>query len=197
MRGALPQHRCRIRGGGIIPADAGSTLHRLQCSSQAQDHPRGCGEHDIVWRAYGVKPGSSPRMRGALVPFVHQLMQRWIIPADAGSTAYGTATTNLSKDHPRGCGEHGWLIILLTFRQGSSPRMRGAPARGSMLHMVQGIIPADAGSTSARPMHGRAGRDHPRGCGEHAVDAVKAIAGGGSSPRMWGAHHLCRRHARM
>ena len=30
---------------GIIPADAGSTLHTGECQQGETDHPRGCGEH--------------------------------------------------------------------------------------------------------------------------------------------------------
>ncbi len=32
---------------------------------------------------------------------------------------------------------------------GSSPRMRGAPLDGVVVHVVVGIIPADAGSTNS------------------------------------------------
>ena len=48
MRGALNHRLTGLVDVRIIPADAGSTRHRLQCSSRAQDHPRGCGEHEKV-----------------------------------------------------------------------------------------------------------------------------------------------------
>ena len=51
-----------------------------------------------------------------------------IIPADAGSTQINSWTTRISWDHPRGCGEHQRTTNDDTREQGSSPRMRGAPA---------------------------------------------------------------------
>ena len=90
-----------------------------------------------------------------------------IIPADAGSTVLGRNRARRVPDHPRGCGEHGVGVQLVTPERGSSPRMRGAQ-RHEPFHLQRGgIIPADAGSTvRARPNLGR-----PRG----------------SSPRMRGA----------
>ena len=45
MRGA-PVCRSRMRrGGGIIPADAGSTELKRQIGALKEDHPRGCGQH--------------------------------------------------------------------------------------------------------------------------------------------------------
>ena len=45
--------------------------------------------------------------------------------------------------------------------------MRGAPDPDRSLLDVGGIIPADAGSTSAGPLTYGGIQDHPRGCGEH------------------------------
>ena len=45
MRGA-PGHLAARQGvGGIIPADAGSTLDIRYFVHDCRDHPRGCGEH--------------------------------------------------------------------------------------------------------------------------------------------------------
>ena len=55
------------------------------------------------------------------------------------------------------------------------------------------IIPADAGSTFAWCAWLRAGRDHPRGCGEHGPLSLLARACRGSSPRMRGAQQGDRR----
>ena len=73
----------------------------------------------------------------------------------------------ISKDHPRGCGEHGMRIAVYFLAEGSFPRMRGARLAFLPLLGAFGIIPADAGSTrfwSHTPPHTE---DHPRGCGEH------------------------------
>ena len=50
---------------GIIPADAGSTYCTVGICSVAQDHPRGCGEHDPQQGSLLRGARSSPRMRGA------------------------------------------------------------------------------------------------------------------------------------
>ena len=73
----------------------------------------------------------------------------------------------LATDHPRGCGEHTSLALRIQPRLGSSPRMRGARKVDMMAWRSVGIIPADAGSTTAYPKNIADKRDHPRGCGEH------------------------------
>ena len=45
MRGAPCRGRCRSCGHGIIPADAGSTVHPGRPDHSRGDHPRGRGEH--------------------------------------------------------------------------------------------------------------------------------------------------------
>ena len=65
--------------------------------------------------------------------------------------------------------------------------MRGALFRGGLVLHVPGIIPADAGSTLDPGVMFVVGKDHPRGCGEHADHVAVYIGGGGSSPRMRGA----------
>ena len=56
-----------------------------------------------------------------------------------------------------------------------------------------GIIPADAGNTRSHGLKAFAGKDHPRGCGEHQSRLLSASSQAGSSPRMRGTHkQLCR-----
>ena len=86
MRGALACPIFAVQRDGIIPADAGSTCRLTRSCAWKRDHPRGCGEHDVV--APGKYPvgGSSPRMRGALILTFQSAILLRIIPADAGST---------------------------------------------------------------------------------------------------------------
>ena len=70
----------------IIPADAGSTAAYYVLEWYIQDHPRGCGEHEVCLISVPVGLGSSPRMRGALHLARVDELDRRIIPADAGST---------------------------------------------------------------------------------------------------------------
>ena len=90
----------------IIPADAGSTRWNAENPSSGADHPRGYGEHADVLSPISFDPGSSPRIRGALVLMCICGKRTRIIPADTGSTLRWWAYTPNEQDHPRRCGEH-------------------------------------------------------------------------------------------
>ena len=108
MRGAPGQAAHQGHHQGIIPADAGSTRHRINGAATGADHPRGCGEHDMRQDWDDGNRGSSPRMRGAHAQNSATSLNDRIIPADAGSTALMPYTSCGYRDHPRGCGEHSW-----------------------------------------------------------------------------------------
>ena len=147
MRGA---RRLRVLGGGchgIIPAYAGSTGSSAGSAPWRWDHPRVCGEHIVKVDRLARLPGSSPRMRGAREALGAKASDVGIIPAYAGSTGATSATACATEDHPRVCGEHAGRGLEFANDQGSSPRMRGAPARFKNLDGRKGIIPAYAGST--------------------------------------------------
>ena len=193
MRGA---HRLECReskGWGIIPANAGSTILISSDSSIRWDHPRECGEHSAAMCRLSSPTGSSPRMRGAQLAGLGVDGRPGIIPANAGSTGWSKTHAEPGGDHPRECGEHTDDLEADSLSEGSSPRMRGARARG---HQGMGhirIIPANAGSTSllcsARPRSA----DHPRECGEHSPTLSTTKQPTGSSPRMRGARIQARR----
>ena len=167
MRGALRRILIKIMLKRIIPADAGSTILCSSLVFLAADHPRGCGEHIDLKNKFLTLQGSSPRMRGAPPGDSGGVQHVRIIPADAGSTQLPARRGCCRRDHPRGCGEHIYRSLRYCSHEGSSPRMRGAHPRLLTGWQRQGIIPADAGSTSSRmPRICRWG-DHPRGCGEH------------------------------
>ena len=126
-------------------------------------------------------------MRGARDLWLGDTISMRIIPADAGSTIFCRAISTLTKDHPRGCGEHAWLAHGFVDSLGSSPRMRGALFDAFHGREVDGIIPADAGSTRGEQVSVRLPQDHPRGCGEHRGRVHSRLLHGGSSPRMRGA----------
>ena len=86
-------------------------------------------------------------MRGAHKQVTRTQGKRGIIPADAGSTRYADPREHPRWDHPRGCGEHPILLMLVAGLIESSPRMRGAPGCRPCLTMNYRIIPADAGNT--------------------------------------------------
>ena len=89
-------------------------------------------------------------MRGAPGSTLGGILLKRIIPADAGSTDDSFASIRYDDgDHPRGCGEHDSVDNTYFYAQGSSPRMRGAPAEATTQAHIGRIIPADAGSTGS------------------------------------------------
>ena len=172
--GSSPRMRGARRGlhglklcAGIIPAYAGSTKVWVKLMPVRRDHPRVCGEHHVQVHAGARLQGSSPRMRGAPAVFDALQDKAGIIPAYAGSTSCSRPRWSAPKDHPRVCGEHRIGLNGFLFMTGSSPRMRGAPARSWSRKTARRIIPAYAGSTGlVRRLDGR-DEDHPRVCGEH------------------------------
>ena len=187
MRGALTEINSITENIRIIPADAGSTQQRLSSHDTAKDHPRGCGEHLFSMPKNFTHSGSSPRMRGALPRESSSFAGIRIIPADAGSTSTADHRHDFQEDHPRGCGEHPPRCRPTSRPRGSSPRMRGARVKAAAIAATGRIIPADAGSTPAGRPWSPAGRDHPRGCGEHSILPLIPRISTGSSPRMRGA----------
>ncbi len=167
MRGAQRALDHVVGSVGIIPADAGSTRRCRSLLCRPGDHPRGCVEHYRPDQGPGSAAGSSPRMRGAQNPGPGLLGHPWIIPADARSTLGYFVSCFLLGDHPRGCEEHWIDHRLSSHTAGSSPRMRGALERWLYSDVQLRIIPADAGSTSAKSSDMAVSADHPRGCGEH------------------------------
>ena len=108
MRGTLEQIPVFVFVMGIIPADAGNTSRWPGLSPPTRDHPRGCGEHQTGCSQTSSHSGSSPRMRGTLLP---------VLPLVC-----------VPVDHPRGCGEHAGIDLPIDYKWGSSPRMRGTPS---------------------------------------------------------------------
>ena len=65
--------------------------------------------------------------------------------------------------------------------------MRGSQRCCAVVRIVQGIIPAHAGLTSATLTASGEYRDHPRACGAHDKQAELDHGRRGSSPRMRGS----------
>ena len=86
VRGARIQAVVQRRGGGIIPACAGSTCTFSTICVIRRDHPRMCGEHAVIVNFVGGLPGSSPHVRGAPKRAMVNTRSNGIIPACAGST---------------------------------------------------------------------------------------------------------------
>ena len=126
MRGALMTVIITLDGVRIILADAGSTSGLIADDSIIWDHPRGCGEHNVLASSSVIPVGSSSRMRGAQTEKWQTTIQVRIILADAGSTNLSPRFAGEWEDHPRGCGEHYMSPLTPMACEGSSSRMRGA-----------------------------------------------------------------------
>ena len=187
VRGA-PDAVCReLRGGGIIPACAGSTTRKGYRNTLVGDHPRMCGEHASNDAPVVRSGGSSPHVRGALAPCRAVAAELGIIPACAGSTVIVSTRSRASRDHPRMCGEHTEAQWAKEYEQGSSPHVRGALTPIAPAKASSGIIPACAGSTDSQVGLLVLRGDHPRMCGEHTYSNIEQSWIEGSSPHVRGA----------
>ena len=130
--------------------------------------------------------GSPPRMRGkASGPGVLSSLSG-ITPAYAGKSSFLLPSGNISKDHPRVCGEK-WGGILKTIAKGGSPpRMRGKVQVLSHAAQFVGITPAYAGKSLLLVLQPPLRGDHPRVCGEKFSMSSMRAGTLGSPPRMRG-----------
>ena len=191
VRGTPARHVCRRWSPGIIPACAGNTHDTVGTDTIARDHPRVCGEHQLLNGLQTSIEGSSPRVRGTPRLTEAGSGNSGIIPACAGNTREPLCVARCFRDHPRVCGEHPTMICRVMCVTGSSPRVRGTLAAHVDLRRVAGIIPACAGNTSASRRLCSTTQDHPRVCGEHGISPANTPVRTGSSPRVRGTRAAC------
>ena len=91
-------------------------------------------------------------------------------------------------------GEHSCWISCLRILKGSSPHARGTLLSYCTGVCFIGIIPACAGNTYDCCINQKAGRDHPRMRGEHALHLRIRLYALGSSPHARGTHTRHRKH---
>ena len=187
-RGAPTGRSGRSMATGIIPACAGSTAHLNKHTCLVGDHPRMRGEHARFQFSVMLSRGSSPHARGAPDTCDARYLEWGIIPACAGSTLLESCRTGARGDHPRMRGEHHRGQTATHGSTGSSPHARGAPDLVTVVDLLNGIIPACAGSTSWASVRPSRSGDHPRMRGEHEPYGGPLIDQTGSSPHARGAH---------
>ena len=192
-RGSSPRVRGKHGGRGdiqgrfrLIPARAGKTRSSEASHSPAQAHPRACGENVASASKWGGHHGSSPRVRGKPLLLGLVVQARRLIPARAGKTSARSRSPPSRRAHPRACGENRFNTDALLRDDGSSPRVRGKPARRDRRAPPDRLIPARAGKTSTSPTPRRSRSAHPRACGENLNLADPASFPLGSSPRVRG-----------
>ena len=131
----------------LIPAHAGKTSSSTSASGSAPAHPRACGENlscVFYWLSFR---GSSPRMRGKLPRNRANTSRIGLIPAHAGKTPYSLVGSFPSPAHPRACGENFIRYFQKSWKDGSSPRMRGKQHSTGSERPADRLIPAHAGKT--------------------------------------------------
>ena len=181
-RGLLSTHAPPRPEPGIIPARAGFTIQIVSQHGLTRDHPRSRGVYQATLRCDVAYGGSSPLARGLRVPIHPDRLERRIIPARAGFTAWPAARSCTSWDHPRSRGVYSSGCLASQRRAGSSPLARGLHGR-TWLTVPEGrIIPARAGFTRVVQQDTSVGRDHPRSRGVYVPITLMAIFLFGSSP---------------
>ena len=120
--------------------------------------------------------GSSPQVRG---------------PQEYSGSGIGSLGA-----HPRRCGDHSVLCLLLLIAMGSSPQVRGVHMLEENQLRVSGLIPAGAGSSPSTMRQYRAFPAHPRRCGEFLSVRRGACTCIGSSPQVRGVRRARRRRQR-
>ncbi len=166
VRGTVAVFNALYTAFRIIPACAGNSSGRSTKRGRSRDHPRVCGEQPVRLRCRGTSRGSSPRVRGTVLPLINVWCIDGIIPACAGNSVFQRTCFCWERDHPRVCGEQDHSSRLQHNSPGSSPRVRGTDNTYKSKSNLLGIIPACAGNSADTPINYNSWRDHPRVCGE-------------------------------
>ena len=150
------------------------------------DHPRLCGEKFTVTVREWRNEGSPPPMRGKAGKRFVFFRYLGITPAYAGKSPRGTPRQQISRDHPRLCGEKSLRSVLVQGTQGSPPPMRGKGTTLSPSITSIRITPAYAGKRLWSLHYTEPLQDHPRLCGEKHPELSNRRSHQGSPPPMRG-----------
>ena len=146
------------------------------------DHPRSRGVYWSASTVFSSGCGSSPLARGLHPPLLLRVHPRRIIPARAGFTSKGAASSAATRDHPRSRGVYSSTSPAIPKGKGSSPLARGLPQALPPGFELPGIIPARAGFTPPRRGPPPRWGDHPRSRGVYARGHRPPLSRAGSSP---------------
>ena len=169
MRGKLAPRRLESAIRRNIPAYAGKTLLGCQSPRAHQEHPRVCGENEIMGLRKFFAKGTSPRMRGKLIFGTVISIHSRNIPAYAGKTFEMVSAHLGAREHPRVCGENPCPCPHMVVKSGTSPRMRGKRSSAHAWSGCGGNIPAYAGKTRVFLSLILSKTEHPRVCGENPL----------------------------
>ena len=166
MRGKGTRATKQAKRARITPAHAGKSALVLLSARRRQDHPRPCGEKNIMSRVPSSSPGSPPPMRGKAKDNRVMCWRLRITPAHAGKRVLSYPRRCRLSDHPRPCGETAFAHLGGPAALGSPPPMRGKDRQSCQSPRPPGITPAHAGKSISNQLEFVAQRDHPRPCGE-------------------------------
>ncbi len=125
-------------------------------------------------------------MRGKVGLIVAGIAALRITPAYAGKRISIADNYCLDRDHPRLCGEKADFILSAGNCSGSPPPMRGKEDLDTDKPTRHRITPAYAGKSVIPTAAVRGVLDHPRLCGEKAVQRGDITGMSGSPPPMRG-----------
>ena len=140
--------------------------------------------------------GSSPQVRGKPEFDKGDTTHVRLIPAGAGKTSKKLPHQTCTTAHPRRCGENQQSVINLDSFTGSSPQVRGKPARITPAKKLARLIPAGAGKTSSMVNIYTSLSAHPRRCGENLRKLFLLRCATGSSPQVRGKHTVTLKRLR-
>ena len=192
-RGPLVEVEQFYAGVGLIPARAGTTKISVMFITCNGAHPRSRGDHHLLRRLRSGLRGSSPLARGPLITSILPTGTLGLIPARAGTTCCGERRRFRSWAHPRSRGDHARTEPPLHQPAGSSPLARGPHSPTHQGVIMNGLIPARAGTTGrAWPLF-LLRWAHPRSRGDHIADIETYYGKSGSSPLARGPPSLLNR----
>ena len=151
----------------ITPACAGKTVFLVQMMKHHQDHTRVCGKNSRSYCSCALMAGSPPRVREKLNCLSAFIIDIRITPACAGKTKSFILFLKEAKDHPRVCGKNLVKTLLLSWIQGSPPRVREKLDKECDVKGTTRITPACAGKTIVGLINCPTHKDHPRVCGKN------------------------------
>ena len=129
------------------PVYAGKSRSTRPVRRRGQDHPRLCGEKEVLDLRLNLLEGSPPPMRGKVpAAFCHNFQPR-ITPAYAGKRSTYMLPDVGAWDHPRLCGEKKITGTQVVDSAGSPPPMRGKETAFLCLWSTHRITPAYAGKS--------------------------------------------------
>ena len=165
VRGNLVKVPLQQLQPGSIPACAGEPAASPPRRQRARVYPRVCGGTASMVKDISNTRGLSPRVRGNLLTDDAVGVRRGSIPACAGEPNGSAVNRSLARVYPRVCGGTHYVLCIICWVIGLSPRVRGNLAAFVAPSQSGGSIPACAGEPDWLQSRRRPPRVYPRVCG--------------------------------